>query len=119
MTMMTSKPKTRAFATVGNWNQKFGPELVVFSNADTGIEVRVPEPSSKASHYVRIVVTNAMAEDKVTDDYLEGECELAYWDKAEWQEPEDDVMDVILAAVKRVLEGDDFEVEFGYKAFEE
>ena len=107
---------------MSNWNQSFGVETVIVRNEETGIEARRPvygQPDAPFTRdYVRVVVTGARAENAVTGEILEGECELVYWDEAEWQEPQGDVMGAIMAAIGRVVNGHEFAVEFGYKAFE-
>lgn len=100
---------------MSNWNQKFGPEIVIVRNDSTGIEVRAPDPENTCE-YIRIVITDARAENDVTGEVLEGECELVYWDQGEWMN--EDAMPAILCAIKSVGEGDSFEVVFGHRAFE-
>ena len=102
---------------MSNWNQEFGPETVIVRNKDTGIEVRGPV-FGDTCEYVRVVITGARAENDVTGEVLEGECELVYWDEGEWQDPLGDAMPAILVAIRRVVDGHHFDVEFGYRAFE-
>lgn len=101
---------------MSNWNQEFGPETVIVRNDTTGIEVRIPV-NTGGCEYVRVVVTGAQAENEVTGETLRGECELVYWDEGEWHTDLDDAMPAVLMAIKRVTEGHQFEVEFGYAAF--
>jgi hypothetical protein len=100
-----------------NWNQELGDETVITRNDTTGIEVRIPHADNVTCEYVRVVITDAKAENVVTGETLEGECELIYWDEAEWQDLLGDVMPAIMMAIKRVTEGSCFEVEFGHAAF--
>ena len=101
---------------MSNWNQEFGPEAVIVHNFHTKVQVRVP--AHPKCEYVRVVMTEARAENDVTGEVLEGECELMYWDQAEWFEDPEGVMGEIMAVTMRANGGDTFEVEFGYKAFE-
>jgi len=101
---------------MSNWNQEFGPETVIVRHPETKIEVRTPE-TSVGCEYVRVVMCDARAEDDVNGVVYEGECELAYWDQSEWEE-DPTLMGVLLCAIRMVAEGEPFDVEFGYRAFE-
>jgi len=99
-----------------NWNLEYPPESVILRNKH-GVEVRTRAFPGECD-YLRIVIADAEAEDKVTGKTLTGVCEIVYWDSDEWKEDPKGVMGAVMGAIKRVVENDSFEVEFGYKAFE-